>query len=52
MKRMAAENVRIEDFHSLKCHKCSLSSSKCKICLGYASVSLARAIDEQKNEEQ
>ncbi|MCV4285659.1 hypothetical protein [Pseudomonas capsici] len=52
VKRMAAENVRIEDFHSLECHKCSLISLKCKLCLGSGSVSLAKAIDEQKNEEQ
>jgi hypothetical protein len=52
VKRMAAENVRIEDFHSLECHKCLLNSSKCKLCLGSGSVSLARAIDERKNEEE
>lgn len=52
VKRMAAENVRIEDFHSFDCHKCSLSSSKCELCLGSGSVSLARAIAERKKEEQ
>lgn len=43
-------STKIEDFQILECKACKLGASVCRLCLGSGSVSLARAIEQKRDE--